>query len=152
MTTGLDKGIEEKRLRLQQLVGKGPEESPTRGINHLAVFALDLEATAEFYVNVMGMGIISVTPSRDEPHSTHMNVDIGKGVSLSFFDFPHVERLKVPAPEGAGGTMHVAIPISPERYNEIEGRLREKGVPYRRIGESVYFKDPNGMNLELLIE
>ena len=128
MATELDSQIEEKRLRLRRLVGTGPKESSTQGINHLAVFASDLDATAEFYIKVMGMPVTGVTANRDEPRSTHMIVDIGRGVSLAFFDFPHVERLQAPVPEGAGGVMHVAIPISEERYNEIEPRLKEQGV------------------------
>ena len=99
----------------------------------------------------MGMPVFGVTSNRDEPRSTHMNVDLGGGVSIAFFDFPHVERLKVPAPEEVGGMMHVAIPISPERYDEVEGRFKERGVPHRRIGDSVYLKDPNGMTIELII-
>ena len=151
MTAELDRDIEEKRARLQRLVGTGPSSGPTQGINHLAVFALDLDATADFYVNLMGMPVTFVTANRDEPQSTHMNVDIGNGVSLSFFDFPHVERLKLPAPEGVGGLMHVAVPISTERFEEIDGRLRQRGVSYQRIGNSVYLKDLNGMSMELMV-
>ena len=147
----LDQQIEEKRSRLQGLVGKGSEVSSTLGINHLAVFALDLEATAEFYTDVLGMPVVSVASNRDEPGSTHMNVNIGEGVRISFFDFPHVERLQVPAPEGAGGMMHVAIPIPRTKYEEVEGRLTQRGIPFRCIEDSVYFKDPNGMNLELML-
>ena len=152
VATELDRKIEEKRLRLQRLVGKGPGESSGRGINHLAVFALDLEATADFYINGMGMPVTLVTSNRDEPRSTHMTVDIGNGVGLSFFDFPHVERLQTPALEGAGGTMHVAISIPQGHYDEIEGRLKERGIGYNRIGDSVYLRDPNGLTLELLLE
>ena len=147
----LDTQIQERRRRLQGLVGAGPSESSTQGINHLAIFALDLEATAEFYVNVLEMPLTRVVPNRDEPHSTHMSVDIGNGVSLSFFDFPHVERLKIPAPEGVGGMMHVEIPVAEQRYIRIEERLRDRGIPYQRIGRGVYFKDPNGMMPELMI-
>ena len=151
MATDRDRQIEDKRLRLQELVGKGPKESSGQGINHLAVSALDLEDTAEFYISVMGMPVTMVTSNRDEPGSTHMIVDIGNGVGLSFFDFPHVKRLQVPAHEGAGGMMHVAIPIPQGRYLEIEGNLMDRGVEYRRIGDSVYLKDPNGTSLEIMI-
>ena len=48
----IDLRIEEVRNRLKLLVGQGPEAAPTRGVNHLAVFALDLEATAQFYIDV----------------------------------------------------------------------------------------------------
>ena len=147
MTTEMD----QKRQRLQALVTEGSQASHTNGINHLAIFALDLEATPDFYVNVLGMPVIRITANRDEPQSTHMNVDIGNGTSFAFFDFPHVDRLQVPAPEGAGGMMHVAIPVPDDRYVGIEGRLKERGIEYRRINNSVCFKDPNGMNLELMV-
>ena len=100
MTAELNEEIEEKRARLQRLVGTGPSSGPTEGINHLAVFALDLDATADFYINVMGMPVTFVTANRDEPQSTHMNVDIGNGVSLSFFDFPPRGPLKAARARG----------------------------------------------------
>ena len=97
------------------------------------------------------MPVTGVTSNRDEPRSTHMNVDIGNGVSISFFDFPYVDRLQVPPPEGAGGMMHVAIPVSREEYDRIEARLNQRGIPYTSIGDSTYFRDPNGMPLKLMV-
>ena len=47
--------------------------------------------------------------------------------------------------------MHVAIPIAQKPFSEIPGSFKERGVPYRRIGDSVYIKDPNCMTLELTI-
>ena len=149
MTMDLQKQVQEKRARLQQFVGRGPNESSTRGINHLAVFAQDLEDTAEFYTQVLGMPVTGVTSNRDEPRSTHMNVEIGGGMALSFFGFPHVPRLQEPAQEGAGGMTHVAIDISAEKYAQIESQLKERRVSFRKIGNSVYFNDPNGMTIEL---
>ena len=150
--TDMDRQVEEKRGRLKGLIGSGPAHGPAKGINHLAVFVLDLEATAEFYINVLGMPVVSVTPNRDSPDSTHMVVEIGNGVGFAFFDFPHVERLKVPAPEGVGGIMHAAIPVQRDRFNEILGRLDEHQVDYQRIEDSVYLRDPNGLTLELMAD
>ena len=47
MSADMEKDIQDKRSRLQRFVGRGPEESSSRGVNHIAIFALDLEATAE---------------------------------------------------------------------------------------------------------
>ena len=149
MTT--QENVEEKRERLRRYIDSGPKESSTMGINHLALFVRDQEETADFYSNVLGMPVVRVTSNRDEPQSTHMNVDIGGGTTLALFDFPHVPRIQVPAEEGIGGMMHVAIPISQEKYTEVEARLNARGVTPMRIGNSVYFKDPNGTNLELMI-
>lgn len=147
MTT--DQDMQEKRARLQQFIGKGPSQASTGGVNHLAVFARDLEKTADFYSRVLGMPVVSVTANRDEPQSTHMNVDMGNGMSFAFFDFPHVDRIQIPIEEGIGGMMHVAIDISEARYQEVQARLTAEGIPAQRINNSVYLKDPNGMTIEL---
>ena len=139
-----------RRERARRWIPDGGRESATRGVNHIAVFARDLEATARFYAEVMGMPIIEVIGNRDVPESSHMNVDIGGGMMLSFFDFPHVPRLRRRAPEGVGNVMHIAIDVTEERKAEIKGRLDAEGVGYDEIEGSVYIKDPNGLGIELL--
>ena len=46
--------------------------------------------------------------------------------------------------------MHVTIPVSRERPDEIEGRLKDHEVEYGNVGGSLYVKDPNVMTIELL--
>src|SRR5918999_1324074 len=101
MTTSM-RELEQKRTRLRQWIPGDMQESVTRGVDHVAVFAKDLEATAAFYPNVLGMPVVNVTANRDVPESTHMNVALGNGMQLSFFDFPHISRLQRRAPEGVG--------------------------------------------------
>ena len=48
------------------------------------------------------MPVIGITANRDVKDSTHMNVAVGNGMSLAFFDFPHAARLQRRAPEGGG--------------------------------------------------
>ena len=152
MTTPTAEEIEAKRKRLRKWIPSGSIEGPTRGINHVAVFAGDLEATAAFYNDMMGMPVVGVSANRDVPESTHMNVHLGNGMLISFFDFPHIPRLQRRAPEGVGNVMHLALPITGERYREIKGRLDENGVSYEEVGGSLYVKDPNGLGIELLPE
>ena len=142
--------LEEKRARLRNWIPKGEADAATQGVNHLAVFAKDLEATAAFYNDVMGMPVVRVTPNRDVPESTHMNVAMGNGMTFAFFDFPHVPRLRRKAPEGVGGIMHVALLISRDRLDEIKGRLEQRRVKFQEIGGAVYLKDPNGLGIELM--
>ena len=96
------------------------------------------------------MPVVNVTANRDVPESTHMNVAVGNGVLLSFFDFPHVPRLRRRAPEGVGGVMHIALGISQERYIQVKAGLDQHQVQYREVGGSLYLKDPNGLGIELL--
>ena len=142
--------LEEKRIQLRRWIPDGTKQSVTQGVNHIAIYAKDLDATAAFYTEVMDMPVINVIDNRDVPESTHMNVDVGGGMALSFFDFPHIPRLRRRAPEGVGNVMHVALGISPVRYGEVKSRLVERGVGHQEVGGSLYVKDPNGLGIELL--
>ena len=136
--------LEEKRDQLRRWIPTEASQSLTQGVNHVAVYAKDLDATAAFYTEVMGMPVINVIDNRDVPESTHMNVDVGNGMALSFFDFPHIPRLRRRAPEGVGNVMHIALGISKERYSEVKARLIDRGVGHQEVGGSLYIKDPNG--------
>ena len=57
---------EAKRERLRAMIpAEGAAEATTGGVDHIAVFAKDLEQTARFYSEVMGMPVTRVTPNRD---------------------------------------------------------------------------------------
>jgi len=79
-----------------------------------------------------------------------MNIDIGGGMALSFFDFPHIDRLMEFATEGVGNVMHIALSISKQRYMEVKQRLDDASISYEEVGGSLYVRDPNRLNLELL--
>jgi catechol 2,3-dioxygenase-like lactoylglutathione lyase family enzyme len=142
--------LQEKRAKLRRWMSEVKGQVATSGVNHIAVFAKDMEATAAFYTHVMGMPVVNVTHNRDVPESTHMNVDVGNGMMLSFFDFPHVPRLRRRAPEGVGGVMHIALSISREHLEQVKERLSQHRVKYQEVGGSVYLKDPNGLGIELM--
>ncbi len=101
MTTAVSQALEEKRARLREWIPEGTEDSVTLGVDHIAVFVKDIEATAAFYTQVMGMPVVRVTANRDVPESTHMNVAIGNGMTFAFFDFPG--RAPPPASLTGGG-------------------------------------------------
>jgi catechol 2,3-dioxygenase-like lactoylglutathione lyase family enzyme len=132
------------------LIPGGSKDGPTQGVNHIAVFAKDLESTAKFYEEIMDMPVVSVAPNRDVEESTHMNVAIGNGMRLSFFDFPHVPRLRKKAPEGVGNVMHIALPIARNSFLDIKGRCDQAKIKYQEVGGAIYVKDPNGLAIELM--
>ena len=138
------------RERLRKLIPGGSKDGPTQGVNHIAVFAKDLETTAKFYEEIMDMPVVSVAPNRDVEESTHMNVAIGNGMRLSFFDFPHVPRLRKKAPEGVGNVMHIALPIARNSFLNIKGRCDQAKIKYQEVGGAIYVKDPNGLAIELM--
>ena len=138
------------RERLRKLIPEGGKDGPTQGVNHIAVFAKDLETTAKFYEEIMDMPVVSVAPNRDVEESTHMNVAIGNGMRLSFFDFPHVPRLRKKSPEGVGKVMHIALLIARSSFLDIKGRCDQAKIKYQEVGGAIYVKDPNGLAIELM--
>ena len=114
------------------------------------MFAKDLEATAKFYDEIMDMPVVSVAPNRDVDESTHMNVAIGNGMRLSFFDFPHVPRLQRRAPEGVGNVMHIALPIAKSIFLDIKERCDRNKIKYHEVGGAIYVSDPNNLTIELM--
>jgi len=138
------------RERLRKLITEVGKDGPTQGVNHIAVFAKDLETTAKFYEEIMDMPVVSVAPNRDVEESTHMNVAIGNGMRLSFFDFPHVPRLRKKAPEGVGNVMHIALPIARNSFLDIKWRCDQAKIKYQEVGGAIYVKDPNGLAIELM--
>ncbi len=146
MATITPEELEAKRARLRGRMARPSQPPPTRGVNHIAVEVWDLERSLDFYCGVLGFPLSSVTANRDEPLSTHVNIDIGGGAALSLFDFPHLDRV---ASEGAGGVMHIAIATEGARVAEAKKRLEEEGKAYQEIGGNLYIPDPDGLTLEL---
>ena len=150
MTSSTSKSLEERQENLRRWIPANEQNDASKGVNHIAVFSKDLEATAAFYSDVLGMPVVQVTSNRDVEESTHMNVSIGGGVRLSFFDFPHVPRLQEPPPEGVGGVMHIAIGMTADQKSDAIRSFTEHTVDFREIAGSLYFKDPNGLTIELM--
>jgi glyoxylase I family protein len=152
--------LEEVRARRQRLREKYlrplGERPPTtvQGIHHLALICRDVEETIEFYQEFLGFPLVELVENRDYAGSSHFFFDIGDRNLLGFFDFPGHEH---PAfSETIGGVQHLAISISPEQYEAARKKLDEAGVAYlgpdRGVEESMYFRDPNGVGLELYRE
>jgi glyoxylase I family protein len=127
-------------------------ESIGRGVHHLALICADPERTIGFYQELVGFPLVELFENRDYPGSSHFFFDIGNGNLLGFFDFPGLGL--VPVPEGLGGIQHVAISVTPEVFEEAKGRLTEAGVEFRGpdmgVEESIYFKDPDNIQIELI--
>src|SRR3954454_7598371 len=125
-----------------------------RGVHHLALICSDVEQTIAFYQDVLGFPLVAVMENRDYPGSTHFFMDIGHGNLLAFFDFSGLGL--GPVVEAHGGVQHVAISTTSEQLAAVRDRLDGAGVGYigpdRGLDNSIYVKDPDGIQIELLAE
>jgi glyoxylase I family protein len=97
---------------------------------------------------------VELVENRDYAGSSHFFFDIGNRNMLGFFDFPGHDH--PPFSETIGGVQHLAISISPEQFDAAKKKLDEAAVEYlgpdRGVEDSMYFRDPNGVNVELYRE
>jgi len=138
----------------------------TRGVHHLALCCDDMKATLEFYADVLGFPLVhamrvphgvGVGPrNRGNPpyeDLRHYFFDMGNDSLLAFFEIP---KGKEPAGNrnAIGAMQHCAFVVTPERFDDIQARLKRAGVPYQGPVEQlpnmfgVYFIDPNGIRME----
>jgi glyoxylase I family protein len=142
-----------KALREKYLVPASERPRSTGGgVHHLALICADPERTIRFYQEVVGFPLVELFENRDYKGSSHFFFDIGNRNMLGFFDFPGLGL--EPVPEGLGGVQHVAISVTPEVFEEKKRALDAAGIEYlgpdRGVEESIYFKDPDGIQIELI--
>lgn len=114
-------------------------------LNHTIVAARDRDASATFLTEILGLP----APLQLGPFAV---VSLGD-TSLDFMES-----------DGEIVSQHYAFLVSEQEFDEIFGRIRERGLaywadPYRRQrdqingwddGRGVYFDDPNGHLLEII--
>jgi glyoxylase I family protein len=147
--------FESRRADLRARYLQSPDtrpESAGGGVHHLALICSDPEQTIRFYQDLLGFPLVELFENRDYPGSTHFFFDIGNRNMLAFFDFPGLGLEAVP--EGLGGVQHVAISVTPEVFEAKKRALDAAGVTYlgpdRGVEESIYFKDPDNIQIELI--
>ena len=147
--------LEAKRAALrQQFLVASPERpaSTARGIHHAAFICSDVAATIEFYQGILGFPLVELVENRDYPGSSHFFFDVGNATLLGFFDFPGLGLQ--PGIEALGTVQHIAISVSPDNHARLRAKLDELGIVYggpdKGIEESLYFRDPDGIQIELL--
>jgi catechol 2,3-dioxygenase-like lactoylglutathione lyase family enzyme len=115
-------------------------------LNHTIVHARDKHATARFLVEILGL-------PEAAPYGPFLEVKVANGVSLD-----------VANDDGTPHPQHYAFLVSEEEFDEIHGRIQERGLPYwadpfhRQPGEinhedggrGLYWDDPDGHVLEIL--
>jgi catechol 2,3-dioxygenase-like lactoylglutathione lyase family enzyme len=115
------------------------------------VLCSDVEQTVHFYQDLLEFPLTDIFENRDYRGSNHFFFDIGNGNLLAFFDFPGLDL--GPYAEVLGGLHHIAISVTPERWEHLKAKLDAARVPYQlESGTSIYFRDPDGVRLELIAD
>ena len=134
------------------------------GLNHIDLATKDMEATRRFYEDVMGFPLVraDVIDIVGKGEMKHFFFDIGGGQLLGFMSGEAVDGFNKDYDSGINrglglphGVYHFAFNASSEAELEsVKKNLEEEGVAVRGIVDhegwckSIYFDDPNGLQLE----
>ncbi len=131
----------------------GGDVPPVEGVLETSLYAADLQRTAAFYRDLLGL-----KPLVDSPRLVAFDV-AGKSVLLVFQSGATEEdviepRGTIPGHDGRG-RLHFALSIAQKDLDRWRARLAERGVAivgeykWARGGTSLYFRDPDGATVEL---
>ncbi len=135
----------------------------SKGFSHIGLSTLDLDKTRDFYMNVLGFKPVrsDIIPIHEGGQIRHIFFDTGRDQLIAFMEARGVPG--IPAEYDAGinrglgvpsGFYHFAFEAGTEAALEDKRReLIAKGVKVTEVvdhewAKSIYFKDPNGIQLE----
>jgi len=124
------------------------------GLHHITIISSDAQCTADFYTRVLGLRMVKKTVNFDQPTSYHLYFGDEKGspgTAITFFEWPDAPK----GLSGVGGTHHLALRVPTKdgllkwkrRLSDMD--IRVDGPFDRHYFESIYFKDPDGLILEI---
>ena len=134
-----------------------------KGFSHVGLSTLDLDATRDFYERVLGFPAVrcDVIRVKEGGQIRHIFFDTGRDQLLAFMEARGVPG--VPASYDAGINRGLGVPSafyhfafeagSEAGLEEKRNELIAKGIEVTDVvdhdwAKSIYFKDPNGIQLE----
>ncbi len=136
------------------------------GMHHLGLATHDMEATLDFYENVLGFPtrVCDLISPEAGGKIRHAFLDVGNGEMVAFMECNDVPGIAADFDAGLnrglgikGGVIHFAFKAADE--NDLADRqadLRSKGVDVSDVVDhgwckSIYFRDPNHLQLEYCV-
>jgi glyoxalase family protein len=133
-----------------------PDMALNQGMHHITAIGSNIQRTAAFYEDLLGMRRLKMTGNYDDPDSQHWYWGVGDGAPgtlITYFErSPQRERrMRM----GAGQTHHFALAVADEdeqlRWREklVKAGLRVSPVMDRVYFKSIYTNDLDGHIVEL---
>jgi glyoxalase family protein len=122
------------------------------GIHHVTAITADIDANLEFYGRLLGLRLVWQGVNADDPNVRHIAYADEHGTPgsiVTFFDMPGVASGRY-----GGGMVHrLLLRIAMEQALDFwERRLARAQVATDRMADRLVFEDPEGLQLELVID
>ena len=126
----------------------------TQGVHHITIVGADRQTSIDFWEGLLGMPFVFEQPNLDNPAESHLYFDPGDGRLITVFT--NEERTPDPTRTATdpGCVHHLAFSLSQATFYQAVERLDERGIRHsgvkdRGFMDSIYFKDPLGLLIEL---
>jgi catechol 2,3-dioxygenase-like lactoylglutathione lyase family enzyme len=126
----------------------------SQGVHHITLVGADRQTSIDFWEGVLGMPFVFEQPNLDNAAESHLYFDPGDGRLITVF----TNEGRTPDPTRTstdmGAVHHVAFALSQATFHQAaerldERKIRHSGVKDRGFMDSIYFKDPLGLLIEL---
>ncbi|WP_341861576.1 VOC family protein [Gymnodinialimonas sp. 57CJ19] len=126
----------------------------SQGLHHITMMGADRQTSIDFWEGVLGMPFIFEQPNLDDPDQGHLYFDPGDGRLITIFTNEARTAPDHAAEQSTGMLHHVAFSVSQSMYSQLVERLDARGIKHsgekdRGFMNSIYFRDPLGMLIEL---
>ena len=126
----------------------------TQGVHHITLVGADRQTSIDFWEGVLGMPFIFEQPNLDNASESHLYFDPGDGRLITVFTDDTREGSPERTPTDPGCVHHLAFALSQATFAQAVERLDERGIDHsgvkdRGFMDSIYFKDPMGLLVEL---
>jgi glyoxalase family protein len=126
----------------------------SQGVHHITLVGGPRQTSIDFWEGVLGMPFVFEQPNLDNASESHLYFDPGDGRLITVFT--NEERPVDPerTPTDPGCVHHLAFSVSQATFAQAVERLDERGIEHsgvkdRGFMDSIYFKDPLGLLIEL---
>jgi catechol 2,3-dioxygenase-like lactoylglutathione lyase family enzyme len=126
----------------------------SQGVHHITITGADRQTSIDFWEGVLGMPFVFEQPNLDNESESHLYFDPGDGRLITIFTSEERKGDPERTPTEPGCVHHLAFAISKATFDQAVERLDERGIEHsgpkdRGFMDSIYFKDPLGLLIEL---
>jgi glyoxylase I family protein len=135
-----------------------PQSDPRRlrivGLHHVTLLCADVERSASFYRDLLGMQLVDRSRNPDDPNAEHLAFGgdgVTGGTMVTCMAYPELQEGAV----GRGSTHHFALAVeSDDELAAWRDYLRSRGVEASDVYDrgrfrSIYLRDPDGHLVEI---
>jgi len=126
----------------------------SQGVHHITIVGADRQTSIDFWEGVLGMPFVFEQPNLDKASESHLYFDPGDGRLITIFTDDSRKANNRRTPTEPGCVHHLAFSVSQATFRQAVERLDQRGIGHsgpkdRGFMDSIYFKDPMGLLIEL---